>query len=174
MTSAFLLFIRLFKILAHNNKVFVLLIKVFARQIEVFVHLLGKGRGQGQVALVALRRAQNLLSALFFLIAFSFAAAFAKEKAGIDRFAEQTRLASPRQEQSCRRRRLRERFFEKSTFLVLFTDEKYQKSSKDFPSLENLPASSRFTLCKQSSPSGANIASEPSGNSLTSATGSKR
>ena len=88
MTSAFLLFIRLFKILAHNNKVFVLLIKVFARQIEVFVHLLGKGRGQGQVALVALRRAQNLLSALFFLIAFSFAAAFAKEKAGIDTYAK--------------------------------------------------------------------------------------
>ena len=118
----------------------------------------------------------------FLFYSFFFCACICKRKSGldsllqwgIDRFAEQTRLASPRQEQSCRRRRLRERFFEKSTFLVLFTDEKYQKSSKDFPSLENLPASSRFTLCKQSSPSGANIASEPSGNSLTSATGSKR
>ena len=53
-------------------------------------------------------------------------------------------------------------------------DGVYQKSSKDFPSLENLPASSRFALCKQSSPSGANIASEPSHYSLTMATGSKR
>ena len=33
-------------------------------------------------ALVVLRRARNLISALFFLIAFSFAAAMAKEKAG--------------------------------------------------------------------------------------------
>ena len=53
-------------------------------------------------------------------------------------------------------------------------DGVYQKSSKDFPSLENLPASSHFALCKQSSPSGANIASEPSHYSLTMATGSKR
>ena len=53
-------------------------------------------------------------------------------------------------------------------------DGVYQKSSKDFPSLENLPASSRFALCKQPSPSGANIASEPSRYSLTTATGSKR
>ena len=53
-------------------------------------------------------------------------------------------------------------------------DQKYQKSSKDFPSLENLPASSRFALCKQPSPSGANIASEPSRYSLATATGSKR
>ena len=49
-----------------------------------------------------------------------------------------------------------------------------QKSSKDFPSLENLPASSRFALCKQSSPSDANIASELSCYSLSLATGSKR
>ena len=53
-------------------------------------------------------------------------------------------------------------------------DGVYQKSSKDFPSLENLPASSRFALCKQPSPSGANIASEPSRYSLATATGSKR
>ena len=53
-------------------------------------------------------------------------------------------------------------------------DGVYQKSSKDFPSLENLPASSRFALCKQPSPSGANIASEPSRYSLAAATGSKR
>ena len=33
-------------------------------------------------ALVVLRRARNLISALFFLIAFSFAAAMAKEKSG--------------------------------------------------------------------------------------------
>ena len=32
-------------------------------------------------ALVVLRRARNLISALFFLIAFSFAPAYAKEKA---------------------------------------------------------------------------------------------
>ena len=49
-----------------------------------------------------------------------------------------------------------------------------QKSSKDFPSLENLPASSRFALCKQPSPSGANIASEPSNRNLSADTGSKR
>ena len=33
-------------------------------------------------ALVALRRARNLYNGVFFLIAFSFAAAMAKEKAG--------------------------------------------------------------------------------------------
>ena len=59
-------------------------------------------------------------------------------------------------------------------FIVLLNDQKYQKSSKDFPSLENLPASSRFALCKQPSPSGANIASEPSDYSIVTATGSKR
>ena len=53
-------------------------------------------------------------------------------------------------------------------------DQKYQKSSKDFPSLENLPASSRFAFCKQPSPSGANRASEPSRYSIVTATGSKR
>ena len=53
-------------------------------------------------------------------------------------------------------------------------DGVYQKSSKDFPSLENLPASSRFALCKQPSPSGANRASEPSSYSIVTATGSKR
>ena len=50
-----------------------------------------------------------------------------------------------------------------------------EKNQKDgFPSLENLPASSRFAFCKQSSPSGANIASEPSDHSIAAATGSKR
>ena len=49
-----------------------------------------------------------------------------------------------------------------------------KKSSKDFPSLENLPASSRPALCKHLSPSGANIASEPSNYSIVTATGSKR
>ena len=53
-------------------------------------------------------------------------------------------------------------------------DGVYQKSSKDFPSLENLPASSCFALCKQPSPSGANRASEPSRYSIVTATGSKR
>ena len=53
-------------------------------------------------------------------------------------------------------------------------DGVYQKSSKDFPSLENLPASSRFALCKQPSPSSANRASEPSRYRVTTATGSKR
>ena len=53
-------------------------------------------------------------------------------------------------------------------------DGVYQKSSKDFPSLENLPASSRFALCKQPSPSGANKVPRPSRYSLAAATGSKR
>ena len=39
---------------------------------------------QRRGAFVALRRARNLIPALFFLIAFSFAPAYAKEKAGID------------------------------------------------------------------------------------------
>ena len=60
------------------------------------------------------------------------------------------------------------------SFIVLLYDQKYQKSSKDFPSLENLPASSPFALFKQPSPSGANIASEPFNRSITMATGSKR
>ena len=67
----------------------------------------------------------------------------------------------------------RESFFFKRKG-VLLCDQKYQKSFKDFPSLENLHASSRFALCKQPSPSGANIASEPSRYSLAAATGSKR
>ena len=70
----------------------------------------------------------------------------------------------------CRRIETQGNFY----FIVLLHDQKYQKSSKDFPSLENLPASSHFALCKQPSPSGANIASEPSNRSLTIATGSKR
>ncbi len=53
-------------------------------------------------------------------------------------------------------------------------DQKYQKSHKVVPALCILPASSRFALCKQPSPSGANIASEPSRYSLAAATGSKR
>ena len=59
-------------------------------------------------------------------------------------------------------------------FIVLLNDQKYQKSSKDFPSLENLPASSRFALCKQPSPSGANKVPRPSRYSIAAATGSKR
>ena len=53
-------------------------------------------------------------------------------------------------------------------------DGVYQKSSKDFPSLENLPASSHFASCKQPSPSGANTLPRPSRYSLAAATGSKR
>ena len=48
--------------------------------------LWGGLRCQERVALVALRRARNLFSALFFLIAFSFAPAYAKEKAGWSRY----------------------------------------------------------------------------------------
>ena len=72
------------------------------------------------------------------------------------------------------RRSLSKKYEDTFSLIVLFSDEKYQKSSKDFPSLENLPASSRFALCKQSSPSGANIAGEPSHSSIATATGSKR
>ena len=53
-------------------------------------------------------------------------------------------------------------------------DGVYQKSHKVVPALCILPASSRFASYKQPSPSGANIASEPSNRSLTTATGSKR
>ncbi len=60
------------------------------------------------------------------------------------------------------------------SFLVLFNDEKYQKSHKVVPALCILPASSHHVLFKQPSPSGANIASEPSNRNLSTATGSKR
>ena len=53
-------------------------------------------------------------------------------------------------------------------------DQKYQKSHKVVPALCILPASSRLALFKQPSPSGANIASEPSDRNLSTATGSKR
>ena len=53
-------------------------------------------------------------------------------------------------------------------------DQKYQKSHKVVPALCILPASSRLALFKQPSPSGANIASEPSNRNLSAATGSKR
>ena len=53
-------------------------------------------------------------------------------------------------------------------------DGVYQKSHKVVPALCILPASSRLTLFKQPSPSGANIASEPSNRSIAIATGSKR
>ena len=53
-------------------------------------------------------------------------------------------------------------------------DGVYQKSSKDFPSLENLPASSHFASCKQPSPSGANTLPRPSRYSIATVTGSKR
>ena len=109
--------------------------------------LWGGLRCQERVALVALRRARNLFSALFFLIAFSFAPAYAKEKAGIDTYAKHV----------CRRRRDRgmkhvscllavDRTFNSHgrgehcspamrhkdtfSFLVLFSDEKYQKSAR--------------------------------------------
>ena len=68
------------------------------------------------------------------------------------------------------RRYLKKLFF----FIVLLYDQKYQKSHKVVPALCILPASSRFALFKQSSPSGANIASEPSNRNLSTATGSKR
>ena len=53
-------------------------------------------------------------------------------------------------------------------------DGVYQKSHKVVPALCILPASSRFAFFKQPSPSGANIASEPSNRSIAIATGSKR
>ena len=58
--------------------------------------------------------------------------------------------------------------------VVLFSDEKYQKSHKVVPALCILPASACLTLCEHLSPSGANIASEPSRYSVATATGSKR
>ncbi len=57
-------------------------IKVFARRIKFRSSLFKGLRGRGRGVLVALRRARNLFSALFFFIAFSFAPAYAKEKAG--------------------------------------------------------------------------------------------
>ena len=68
------------------------------------------------------------------------------------------------------RRYLKKLFF----FIVLLYDQKYQKSHKVVPALCILPASSRLALFKQPSPSGANIASEPSNRNLSAATGSKR
>ena len=54
-----------------------------------------KRRHEPTVASVALRRARKLPIGVFFLIAFSFAAAMAKEKAGINTYAKHV----------CRRRR---------------------------------------------------------------------
>ena len=53
-------------------------------------------------------------------------------------------------------------------------DGVYQKSHKVVPALCILPASSHSDFFKQPSPSGANIASEPSNRSIAIATGSKR
>ena len=53
-------------------------------------------------------------------------------------------------------------------------DGVYQKSHKVVPALCILPASSHSAFFKQPSPSGANIASEPSYHSIATATGSKR
>ena len=59
----------------------------FSPPLLKFRSSLFKGlRCQERVALVALRRARKLFSALFFLIAFSFAPAYAKEKAGWSRY----------------------------------------------------------------------------------------
>ena len=107
-------------------------------------------------------------------------------KRGIDTYAKHV----------CRRRRDGSQYFPLFVLFVLFGQAKRtlkeknhkvnfllsyfcmtkstKKSSKDFPSLENLPASSRPALCKHLSPSGANIASEPSNYSIVTATGSKR
>ncbi len=65
----------------------------------------------------------------------------------------------------------------KETFLLfaLFTDEKRGKSHiRSFLPYVSPPASSHHPLFKQPSPSGANIASEPSNRNLITATGSKR
>ena len=133
---------------AHASEVFSRHIKVFARLFPLkFRSSLFRGLREPSAATVALRRARKLLSALFFFVAFSFAAAMAKEKAGIDTYAKHV----------CRRRRDRgmkhvscllavDRTFNSHgrgehcspamrhkdtfSFLVLFSDEKYQKSAR--------------------------------------------
>ena len=62
---------------------------------KAFMHILKfsctffkRCRCQERGALVALRRARNLFDGVFFLIAFSFAPASSKEKAGINTYAE--------------------------------------------------------------------------------------
>ena len=131
-------------------------IKVFSRHIKVFARLfplkfrssLFKGlRVQRAEPLSRSAEREIFFYGVFFLIAFSFAPAYAKEKAGIDTYAKHV----------CRRRRDRgmkhvscllavDRTFNshgrgehcspamrhKNTFsfLVLFSDEKYQKSAR--------------------------------------------
>ncbi len=141
--------------------------KVFARLFLIKVSLKPLGR-LARAADVGGRTPQSAkLPSLgvFFLIAFSFAPVYAKEKA--ERASDfffwlLTGL------------KLLLLFLRYFSFIVLLCDQKYQKSHKVVPALCILPASSRFALCKQSSPSGANIASEPSNRNLSTATGSKR
>ncbi len=102
---------------------------------------------------------------VFFLIAFSFAPAYAKEKA---------ERASDFLFWLLTGLKLLLLFLRYFSFIVLLCDQKYQKSHKVVPALCILPASSRFASYKQPSPSGANIVSEPSRYSLATATGSKR
>ena len=68
------------KFFAHH-KVFTRHTVVFARHTVVFARLFLKRRCRPPTAVVALRRARNLYIGVFFLIAFSFAPASAKEKA---------------------------------------------------------------------------------------------
>ena len=123
----------------------------------------------------ALRRARNLFDGVFFLIAFSFAPASSKEKAGINTYAEHV----------CWRRRdrgwsmyllfwllteLKLLFFTQSNFpfIALFTDKKRGKSHiRGVPPLIYLPP------CRLAATS-ANKVPRPSDCSITTATGSKR
>ena len=84
---------------------FFLLRTHFSPFIKVFARLFQKAVASTDSGGRAPQSAKSYFG-VFFLIAFSFAAAMAKEKAdisllqwGIDRFAEQTRSASPRQGQ---------------------------------------------------------------------------
>ena len=70
----------MFHLLALINKAFVHILK--------FRSSLFKGLHEPPVPAVALRRARNLFDGVFFLIAFSFAPASSKEKAGINTYAE--------------------------------------------------------------------------------------
>ena len=86
-------------------------------------------------------------------------------RAGIDRFAEQTRSASPRQGTACCRGKETKRNF---SFIALFTDEKRGKSH-----LRGLSSLLKNTPCRLAA-TGANTLPRPSRYSLTAATGSKR
>ena len=56
-------------------------IKVFACRLKFSPAFFKRRRSQERVALVALRRARKFYHGVFFLIAFSFAPVYAKEKA---------------------------------------------------------------------------------------------